>query len=185
MSSCGSGASVIADLWKEYGAVAKTVGCFSAEAVSLGQIPYEACYKSASQFEKTLEDMIAFWNKMANNNWATIGPRRLEFGDWLEGRLVSTGGRLFISETPLNKGTVDLTLTKTNGKAKTSVTVCKYAENGKATTLWDFEVDSGNDTVGKTFKKSLTGVYNHILSVHLDAKSVTNTFEYKLLAQKK
>lgn len=185
MGSCGSLTSVAADLWKEYGEVAKQVGCFSAVALSKGMIPYEACYDGVTQYEETVKKMIAFWNKMAKNGWATIGPRRLEIGSWLEGRLVSTGGRVFIAETPLNKDTIDITLKKTDGKAHTSVTVCKYAENGKSTTLWDFEVDSGKETVGDTFKKTLNGVRNHLISVHLDAKSVTNTFAYKLLVEKR
>ena len=120
------------------------------------------------------EKMIAFWNNMSKNSWATIRPRQLSFGATLQGKLVSTGGRMFVSAEPLDNDTVNLKIKKTDGKAKTSVTVCKD-DHGKKSKVWEFTIDNGKDNVGKTWTKSLSGMQGRILTIHLDAKSVANT----------
>ncbi|MBI2369626.1 MAG: hypothetical protein HYV08_05195 [Deltaproteobacteria bacterium] len=170
---CGSVASIAADLWKKYGEVAKQVGCYAAQAEG---VPYAGCYAAASTYEKTAKEMISHWNQMAKGGWAKIGPRELEFGRRLDGTLVSVGERVFITRAPLNKDRVELRVRKTGGRAEGSVTVCKIDEKGKSTKLWDFDLEEGSKS------RKLTGVQNHLLSVHLDAKGITKKFEYTLRA---
>lgn len=180
--SCGSIASVSRDIWKNYDQVILAAGCAVVTVATEGAVPPNVCLDNAKKAAKVGEDMIAFWNKAAKTNaWATIGPRRLDLGEHLKGRLVSTGGRVFITPAALTEDSVEVEIKKLDGKAKTEVTVCKD-NHGEMTKLWTFEIDNGKDNTGKVFSKTLSGVRGHNLVVHLDAKSVTNTMQYELTA---
>lgn len=182
-ASCNSAAKVSADVWKEYGTVAKGMGCVLATALSQGAVDTIKCLETANKYDKSVQSMISFWNKMADNSWATIGPRRMDIGVTSKGKLVSTGGRVFVSAAPLADDKVEIKLKKTDGKAKTTMAVCKEAPNGKRTKLWDLEIDNGKDNVGKTWTKTISGLKGYVLVTHLDAGSVTNTFSYELTAK--
>jgi hypothetical protein len=181
---CESGAKITADIWKEHDATLKALGCTVVTIASEGSVPPNVCLDAADKVAKVATQMIEFWNVAAGNSWAKIGPRRLDLGTKLNGTLVSTGGRMFITATPLDKDTLDLDLEKIDGKAKTEVTVCKEYR-GKMTTVWTFMIDNGNDNVGKKWTKHLTGVKGHNIVFNLDAKSVANTFKYELTANEK
>ena len=180
-AGCDSAAKVMSDIWGEYDDVFKKLGCAVVTVASDGSVPPNACMDAADKAAKVAEDMISFWNRMANNSWATIGPRELPLGDTVKGKLVSTGGRVFVSTQPLNDDQVVLKIDKTDGKAKTSVTVCKDYR-GTKTKLWEFTIPNGKD-LGH-WSRTLTGMKGRVLTVHLDAKSVTNTMSYELKASK-
>src|SRR3978361_2096932 len=104
--------------------------------------------------------MITFFNAVANNKWATLGPRRLEYGTNQQGTLVSTGGRLFISPAPLDKNSVTIRIKKLDGKAEASVVICKIDYSGNVTKLEEFTFADGDDNVGQVITKTVTGVEN-------------------------
>lgn len=178
---CESGTKITSDIWAEHDTELKALGCAVVTVASEGAVPPNVCLDAANKVAKVAEDMIKFWNSAAKNSWARIGPRRLSLGETLKGKLVSTGGRLFIGEKPISEDQVDLRIEKLDGKAKTEVTVCKDYR-GKQTKLWSFTIENGNDNVGKVWKKTLSGMRGHILTVHFDAKSVANTMQYEIRA---
>jgi len=181
---CESGIKVTSDIWAKHDTELKALGCAVVSVASEGAVPPNVCLDAANKVQKVAEDMIEFWNKTAKNSWARIGPRRLSLGETVKGKLVSTGGRLFIGEMPISADEVELRIEKLDGKAKTEVTVCKDYR-GKQKKLWSFEIDNGKDNVGKVWKKTLTGMRGHILMVHLDAKSATNTMQYEIRADER
>jgi hypothetical protein len=158
--NCGSVASVTSDLWDKYGGLASN-------------LPYA----------EKVDEMIKFWNSMAGNSWAKIGPRRLDFGKNLNGSVVGPTSRVFIAETPSNKDKVEVKIDKLDGKAKTSITVCSVDKAGRKTKLWDFTADNGNYT--KTWKKTVSGVKDGIVTVNIVGHSATNKFKYTVRATKK
>lgn len=182
--SCDSGTKIMSDVWAEHDEVVKKLGCAIVAVASEGMVPPNACLDAADKTAKVATQMIAFWNKMAGDGWAKIGPREFKLGSVNKGTLVSTGGRMFITSTPLEKDGLDIKIKKTDGKAKTHVTICKD-NHGKKTKLAEFDIENGKDNVGKVFSRSLSGVRGHLVSVHLDAGSVANTFSYELTGTKR
>lgn len=177
--SCSSGASVAADIWKQCDEIAAAGGC----AVLAAASPEAAAACLAAYGEaKMIEQLIGFWNEQVGNTWAAVGPRMLPFDDPQSGKLVGTSGRLYVMPSPSLKDRLTLKLTKTDGKARTAVTVCKHAPNGTSSTVWEFEFDNGKDNIGTSKSKTFSDAKGYIYTVHLDAKSVTNTFSYKLQA---
>lgn len=179
---CESGTKVASDIWGKYDGVIEKLGCAVVMVASEGAVPPNACLDAAEKVAKVADEMIKFWNAAAQNSWAHIGPRRLDLGETLKGRLVSTGGRLFVSDRPLEDDEIELKIEKLDGKAKTEVTVCSEFR-GKISKPWTFTIDNGNENTGKVWKKTIKGMRGHILMVHLDAKSVTNTMQYTLRAE--
>jgi hypothetical protein len=184
MGTCGSFYSVASSIWDEWGPVVQQAAALTVSTATGEMVPYPVIMASAKLQREIKKKMISFWNKQANNTWATIGPRRLDLNTKHEGKLIGTSGRLFITLHPLIEDKITVHVTKRDGKAKTSVTVCKIGKNKKGVKVWDFKFASGKDNIGKQLKKTLTGVQGYLLSIHLDAKSVANTFSYSLRAQK-
>jgi hypothetical protein len=126
--------------------------------------------------------MVKFWNRKSSS-WATIGPRRLNFGKWEQGRIVSSGGRMYISSVPSNKSKLTVSIRELDGKGKTSYVICKVNRNGTYTKLktgWFNEVNSQKSNKRETRSHTLSGVKGHLISIHFDGKSVGNTFQYKV-----
>jgi hypothetical protein len=180
-TGCESAASVTSDIWAEWGTEIKIVGCIGVAAAS-GGMTFDSCYASANKLDKLIQNMIAFWNKQANNSWAKIGPRRLDFDMWHEGNIIGTTGRMFISAYPAHKKHVRLKITKLDGKGKVGVAVCKQSSDKKWTKVTEHEFNPGDDNVGHTWEILIKGAKDDVISVHIDGKSVTNSFKYKLRA---
>ena len=171
--SCGSASKVTSDIWGEVDQFVKAYPCTG----SVDCLVKKGLILS--------DKLIKFWNSKVKNSWAKIGPRDLQFKKTYTGTLVGTGGRMFITPVPASASPVTITIDETNGKAKTSVVVCKVDEkNGrtKVATKWF------NDTSDRKNKKNehrsvvVKGVLGDIITVHMDAKSVTNKFSYKIRA---
>jgi hypothetical protein len=184
---CESAAKVIADIFTEAHVVGSALGCAVASVVGpvVGvPISYEQCFVTVEQAANFTEKMINFWNThIGNGGWATLGPRQLIPNTPVEGTIVSKGDRTFIMPYPFKRDTADLTITETDGKGKTCITVCKYNEGGIHTELatWmvndtDFRKDKPNEV--RTLH--LTGVKNYILVVKFDGQSLGNTLSYRL-----
>lgn len=158
--SCDSAAKVTEDIWEKYGSVIKTVDVVEKPAM-------------------VLDSMFKFWNSMVGNTWKKIGPLQLTLDSTQKGKIVGTGGRMYISVQPLDEDQIELKIKKTDGKGKASVLVCTD-NHGSKTKVWEFTIDNGKDNVGQTWNKTLNGVKGRILSVHFDGKSVANTMSYEI-----
>lgn len=189
-----SATKVAADIWAGWKDEIKKGGCmtaagltaiFSQGATAASTVEtYRKCYDTLEKFDVISAAVVANWNRLVGNTWATLGPRPITFGKNQAGTLVSTGGRMFLSAAPVpaNIDEVEIELKKEDGKGKTSVTVSKVAANGKATELWDFTIGAGDENSGKTWRKTFEDVAGYVIAVHLDCKSVSRKFEYEFKA---
>ena len=91
---------------------------------------------------------------------------------------------MFVS-FPMENDKLTITVSERDGKAKTSVIVCKHYPDGKWTQLSTRWFNDTNDLQRKdneVERIELSGVKGYEISVHADAKSVANTFEYTVRA---
>jgi hypothetical protein len=185
--ACQSAAKAVADIFKESDKIASALGCAVATGVGavVGvPIDYGMCLSSVQKAVDFTKEMIDFWNDMlGSDSWSTIGPRQLLPNEEFKGTLWSTGGRMYITPFPLGKDIAKLIITERDGKAKTSIEVCKFNQAGKSTELATRWFNDTNDRQDQTKEQriiELDGVKNHVLVVHFDAKSVTNKFAYSI-----
>lgn len=181
--SCQSAPSVISDLNEEIAKKLIKIGCGISTAYSGGDAKtFNACISDINKYRKLTDQMVAYWNGR-KSSWSTIGPRRLDFGKYEHGRLVSTGGRMYISCVPSNKSTLTVDISELDGKGKASFVVCKVDRRGNYTQLRRGWFNDSSDRKKKKDEKrsfKISGVKAHIISIHFDGKSVGNTFQYKV-----
>ncbi len=190
---CQSASKVAAEAFEKFGTEAIAAGCSAIKiALSNGQEFNERdvldCYKNAVTATSLTDSLTQWWNKsIAKNSWATLNARLLELNQNLKGNLpMGLGTRTFITVPPLQKDQLTLTITERDGKAKTSVVVCKHRPNGQWTELATRTFNDTNAQQSKTNEKQtikLTGVQGDEVSVKLDNKSATNKFSYTLRAE--
>ena len=183
--SCQSGTKVASDIFAKVGTHAVAAGCsaikiaLAGEGEKYDQNDLLECYKDASFYTGLSASLTAWWNtQVAHNAWPTLGPRLLEMDKNLDGKLIGTSGRMFIS-FPMKNDKVTISISERDGKAKTSVVVCKHDPEGKWTQLATRWFNNTNDLQRRTNEEhniELSGVKGYEISVHADAKSVTNTF---------
>ncbi|TXF89992.1 hypothetical protein FUA23_08550 [Neolewinella aurantiaca] len=172
--SCKSAPSVVSDLNRQISKILKTRGCAPSN--------FPTCLTNPTTYLHLTKEMVKYWNGRSSN-WATIGPRRLDFGNYENGRIVSTGGRMYISCVPANKSTMTVDIKELDGKGKTSYVICKVDKDGRYTKLktgWFNEVNSQKSNKRESRQHTLKGVKGHIISIHFDGKSAGNTFQYKV-----
>ena len=180
---CKSATAIFADLWSQYGKVAIQVGC-SIVAQETGSST-KSCYDDVAKYESTVQKMEAYWTSAtAGAAWAKLGPRQLTFGGKLSGTIESVGERMFISSSPLDKDTVTIALTKTDGGEDITFTICKIDTKNTCTTL-DSKDISSSAANGQVYKRTFTGVKGNIVTVHLQPTRVNvKKFSYTLEATK-
>lgn len=172
--SCKSAPSVVSDLNRQISKVLKAKGCNPSN--------FPSCLSNPGTYAHLTSQMVKYWNSRSSN-WATIGPRRLNFGNYENGRVVSTGGRMYISSVPSNQSTMVVDIKELDGKGKTSYVICKVDKNGRYTKLktgWFNEINSQKSNKRETRQHTIKGVKGHLISIHFDGKSVGNTFQYKV-----
>jgi hypothetical protein len=185
--TCKSPGQIFGDTYKKWGEVMIVAGCVTAETLATGGLTLPLtlqCIKKVDKYAKAAEDMVKFFNVMANNSWATIGPRRIEYGNTQTGTLVSTISRVFISPAPVDKDSLTFKVKKLEGKAKVTVVICKVDHKGDMTKLSEFEFDKGEDNAGQEISRTVSGVQGYMVQVRLDADSVAKEFKYNLRVTK-
>ena len=180
--SCESTSSVITDLWKQYGELAKKVGCTAAGIATSNPAIVVECVEKLNKAEEVLKNMISYWNKMAGNSWAKLGHRSLTVGSSETGTIVGPGDRTFMTPVPLSYDTVKLTLEETDGKGETYVEVCLNNGSGKCTKVKSttFNEDKAGKSGHGKIEVNIDNAKGKYLVVLLNGKSVTNKFEYKI-----
>ncbi|MFK8161367.1 MAG: hypothetical protein AB8H12_02795, partial [Lewinella sp.] len=178
--SCKSAPSVVSDLNKKITSVLKAQGCALTNPRS-----FNKCMMNPGMYATLKSQMNSYFNSRSSR-WSTIGPRRLDFGSYHNGRIVSTGGRMYISAVPANKNTMTIDIKELDGKGKVSYVVCKVDRNGRYTKLktgWINEINSQKSNKRETRRHTLNNVQGYLITVHFDGKSVGNTFQYKVRVQ--
>lgn len=178
--SCKSAPSVVSDLNKKITNVLKAQGCALTNPKS-----FNKCMADPGMYARLKTEMNRYFSSRANS-WSKIGPRRLDFGTYHQGRIVSSGGRMYISALPFNKKTLTIDIKELDGKGKVSYVICKVDRYGRYTKLktgWINEINSQKSNKRETRRHTLNNVQGHLISVHFDGKSVGNTFQYKVRVQ--
>jgi hypothetical protein len=180
---CGSSAATVAaDTWHEFHDEAIAIGC--AVGAVLATANFGACYSSLSYYADLAESLVAWWNDMADNGWATIGPRELQWSGIMNGTLQLGTSRLFCAAAPSDRETVEISIEKLDGRAETDIEICKMQKNGGSVLTHSFTFENGQDNIGVTKTRTVTSAKDDIICVHLNNKSVTNSFQYALDADK-
>jgi len=171
--TCTSAAKVAGDVWQEFRTQAIAQAC---AAPASGPQRYLPCFVRPAL--NLAQGMIGWWNRMAANSWATIGPRVL--GPEVEtGTLVFGTARLFITTAPLHTRTFDVELHKLGGRARTEVTICAWKDDGSSSIVHDVTIPEGADNVGNHWTWNVP-VAGQLISVHIDSKSVAKEFHYSI-----
>lgn len=188
-ASCDSAARIAVDLWDEYGKFAKRAGCSVASTATVAASSgaggtskqvYQACLADAEAREKLVRQMVATWNRLAANRWATIGPRQLPLGAVQQGTVVGPGTRMFLTPAPLHVDAIDVALTKQAFRGPAEVTVCSYAPGGIKARRWNFTIEPGGRNTGRTWLKRIVGVEGYLVSVHIVGHSAAKRLKYEL-----
>jgi hypothetical protein len=191
--SCSGATTVTSDIWAHFAEVTTDLGCtLLREYADEGGAPYRVARSArpncwaADVHSAILQEMITYWNYRVDNSWATIGPRRIDLDEHETGRLVSTGGRTFLSPSPLAQRRVTITIDELDGRARTGIAICKIDEHNERTlvrTVWFNDTRAQKRNRSERRVVQVRGARDRLLMVHMDAKSVTNTFRYRLRAE--
>jgi hypothetical protein len=195
--NCKSPAQIVSNIWKKWGDTIIAVGCVaksaaatSAAAPVTGGASLVAtatlsatCIKNTQKYKEAIEKMVSLFNDLADNGPATLGPRRIEFGNLQTGVLLGPMDRTFVSVYPMDKDSVTFRIKKIEGESKVEVVICKINTEGSVTNLSVFETDD-NDPDGKEYVKTVTGVSNHLVQIRLNGKSAVKKFKYQFRATK-
>jgi hypothetical protein len=189
--SCQSATKVASDIFDKWGTELVAGGCVAVKTALASQNGTFSvgdalkCYDDAAVITEATDSLTGWWNtNIGKNAWGTLGPRRLTMSTNHDGKLVGTSGRMFIT-FPMQSDKATITISERDGKAKTSVVVCKHYPDGKWTQLSTRWFNDTNDLQRNENEKEtivLTGIKGYEISVHADAKSVANTFSYTVRA---
>ncbi len=164
--SCDSAATVASDVWANYRKATELLGC----RTPLGGAAEYALCSATRLVNETTEDAVGWWNSVAQNRWATIGPRIL--GAEIEfGTVIAPTKRTFVSLVPsFNDGKIVV-----RGKQGTGVvTICAVDQAGKQYKLFNDEQVQGD----RTFNISRKDAEGRVLSVVIESKPVS--FQYEI-----
>lgn len=195
--NCKSPAQIVSNIWKKWGDTIIAVGCVAKSAAATSAAaPVTAgaslvatatlsatCIKNTQKYKEAIEKMVSLFNDLADNGPATLGPRRIEFGNLQTGVLLGPMDRTFVSVYPMDKDSVTFRVKKVEGESKVEVVICKINTEGTVTNLSVFETDD-NDPDGKEYVKTVTGVSNHLVQIRLNGKSAVKKFKYQFRATK-
>ena len=195
--NCKSPAQIVSNIWKKWGDTIIAVGCVaksaaatSAAAPVTGGASLAAtaalsaqCIRNTQKYKEAIEKMVYLFNDLADNGPATLGPRRIEFGNLQTGLLVGPMDRTFVSVYPMDKDSVTFRIKKVEGDSRVEVVICKIDPQGTVTNLTVFETDD-KDPDGKEYVKTVTGVSNYLVQIRLNGKSAIKKFKYQFRATK-
>jgi hypothetical protein len=194
---CESFAQTLTDVWKKWGETIIKVGCVvkaaattSAAAPLTGGASVAAtitlsstCIKNASKYKEAAEAMVVLFNFLADNGQATLGPRRIEFGNNQFGTLVGPSNRTFVSVYPMDKNSMTFKVKKLEFDGKVEVVICKIDGTNKLTNLAVFNF-TGDEKDGTEIVKTVSGVENHLVQIRLNGQSAAKRFKFQFSASK-
>ena len=175
---CGSAGRFASTVWEKYVESSREAGCLSPVQ---GPLKFTACMLTApARTLKIVDRMVGWWNSMAEGDWATFGPRRLD-PEWQFGTLWGTSGRLFMGAAPVQSST-RIDVMKRDGRAPAEVVVCATQEDGSTRELARRRFVKGTDNKNETATFVFTDLAAELVSVKIDAKDwvPTNAFEYRV-----
>ncbi|MAO07187.1 MAG: hypothetical protein CL596_00580 [Alteromonas sp.] len=161
--NCNQGVKLAKEMWKSWGTWDPGI--------------------SLVPFKNEVKRIKNTWNAIASNASATIGPRFLELdGGNEQGTIYGQTKRTFVS-TPSFHNTIEITINKYDGKAKTGVVICVQGKDGVTQQKVNYEFP--NDKNGKVKKFTLNNVKGKAIIVAMKNLSVGNKFKYRINGKKK
>lgn len=133
-------------------------------------------------FKNKVKKIKRVWNAIASNGSATIGPRYLEFETTKKGNIVGQTKSTFITP-PSFEDTIEITINKYDGKAKTGVTICTQTQSGITQNVTSYEFPNNRNGAIKKF--TVRNANGKVIIVAMKNKSVGNKFKYRISAKKK
>lgn len=135
-----------------------------------GGLTCRAAAKAASNSNlwEQHDSALGLWNAVAANSWATLGPRRLQLGEPLEGSLPATPGgfakRTLLSPIPKRTGRIEVAVTEREGSdIPVRVLACVIRRNGAVHERGRYEF-SGDDP-------GIPGLWTHDFKVNFQNTS--------------
>lgn len=159
---CSSAASAVAGMWNSYGVWSPSV--------------------TVQAYGTLATDAIRKWNRLAGNSWGSIGPRHLSLKNKsATGTILGQTNRTFVT-VPSHGNTVKIILRKTDGRAKTGVTICTQTKSGTRRTVKSYTFNNSKAAMTKTF--IIPNAKGKVISVNMRNYSVGNKFKYTIRATK-
>lgn len=179
-ASCGSVASIALPIFIETAERARARNCTLTKTAT-GGLAANACTASASA--ALVSDMLNFWNRMAGNSWATIGPR-----DWTiypspeshSGTILAKGTRLFVSPHPMFlTDKVRVSVRKVEGLNATNVTFCASNAAGAVQKKWELRL-TGSTPDNELYTKEFSGLRGLVPSINFQGTQLTRKMGYRV-----
>jgi len=159
---CSSAASAVAAMWNSYGVWSPDV--------------------TVQAYGVLATDAIRKWNQQAGSSWASIGPRNLSLKNRSSnGTILGQTNRTFVT-VPSRANTIKITIRKTDGRAKTGVTICTQSKNGTRRTVKSYTFNNSKQAASKVF--TIPNAKGKVISVNMRNYSVGNKFKYTIKASK-
>jgi len=176
--NCNSAARVVSDIWDEVEVQANKM------KVQCKESNYRKLIKCAvGNGAIFTSKMVRFWNRMAGNSWAAVGPRKLDYNSSYNGNILGTTGRMYITPSPLNTNTASVTINEVGGKGKIGFTVCVTDMFGNTQQLARRYFNDTNQRKRNTRESRTVNIPNaryKLISVHMDGKSLGKSFKYNI-----
>lgn len=132
-------------------------------------------------FKAEITRVKQYWNWISSNGVGTVGPRRLDIGEGNEtGKILGQTKRTFVTN-PSFENQVKITITKTDGRAETGVSICTHTQDGVTSTVTTYVFPNNNNGQEKVF--TINNAKGKIISVAMKNNSVANQFEYTIKAE--
>lgn len=125
------------------------------------------------------DQAVRAWNQVAQNSWATLGPRSLKRKQTARGTILGQTNRTFVMPPSLRKN-LSITIKKTNGRAKTGVTICTTGKGGRKTIVAQYTFPNGRQAMTKKF--NISSAKGKVISINMRNYSVGNKFKYQVSA---
>ncbi len=128
--------------------------------------------------------MQGTWNRLVDQNWATIGPRTIVFDSVQSGTTVNPTRRTFVSHVPLDSDYATINLTKRGGGSTTQIAVCSHGPDGD-TRLEHSAVIAGDRPDGYVWSPpEMEDMLNRIVSIQIQPTSAAKRIGYVLQVNK-
>lgn len=155
--ACNTAEGAVSAMWDKYG----------------GWLPEVSFATWASKKSLALQG----WDAIAQNSFATIGPRSLDFNGVESGVIMGQTNRTFITP-PSFKNSITITIHKTDGKARTGVTICTTTRNGQQNQIVSHTFPNGNNAMTESF--TIPNAKGKVISINMRNYSVGNKFHYSI-----
>lgn len=165
---------------KDAGALAKKLVEAASKLCESGQGRFKNCDpKKLGQAVSQADYWVKWWNELAGETWAHLGPRHLSFNAQDKGTVVNPGVRTWVSLGP-SAGRAKVDVRALSGKAGMDVSYCAITADGRVDFLGKDSVGAGQSVPAREFSEAEVG--GKFVVVKLDGTGgMGKKYEYNIL----